>query len=145
MEICPDPLEGVRYVGSDQPACASLPADYPTIAPHTLHNVEYKGRKATAFNFNVNNYDRTNIIDSSLCVNSKLIQRLQHKIDLYQTPSSNDTRQILQLLTNIVKQHVPSFVFNDIVADDGREQISQLQPSNYKIRVLISETEKDIF
>jgi hypothetical protein len=143
MEICPDPLEGVRYVGSDQPACASLPVDYPTIAPHTLYNVEYNGRKATdipAFNLNVNNYDRTNTIDSSLCINSKLIQRLQHKIDLYQTPSSNDTRQILQLLTNIIKQHVPSFVFNEIVADDGREQ-----PSNYKIRVFISETEKDIF
>jgi len=143
MEICSDPLEGVRYVGSDQPACASLLAGYPTIPPHTLHNVEYNGRKATdipAFNLNVNNYDRTNTIDSSLCINSKLIQRLQHKIDLYQTPSSNDTRQILQLLTNIIKQHVPSFVFNEIVADDGREQ-----PSNYKIRVFIFETETGIF
>ena len=150
MQIYPDALEAVSSVGSKQPECASLPACYPTIVPYTSNYVGYNGQKATnitAFNLNANDYDCTNIVDPSLCTNSKLIQRLRHKIDLYQTPSSNDARQILQRLANIVKKHVPSFVFNETVVDDASErisQISQLQSSNCQICVLTSQTAKNI-
>lgn len=112
MQICSDLLEATRSVGSNQPGCASSSAYYPTTVPYTT---------------------------TSLCANSKLIQRLQHKIDLYQTPSSNDARQILQRLTNIIRQHVPSFVFNEIPSDDARKQISQIGPlpsNNCKIHAL---------
>jgi hypothetical protein len=109
MQICPDPLEAIHFIGPDQQWCVTLPACYPTIFPHIPNNVEYNGEKApntSALKINDNAYDCTSILDSSLCANSQLIQRLRHKIDLYQTSSSNNIRQNHQHLTNIVKQHV---------------------------------------
>ncbi|CAF0812187.1 unnamed protein product [Adineta steineri] len=97
MHICSDPLEVIHSDRSTQPWCTP---------------------------FVSNNYDRRNILISSLCAKSKLIQRLQHKIDLYQTPTSNDAHQILRHLTNVVQQHAPNFVFNEIFPNNAREQIS---------------------
>jgi hypothetical protein len=109
MQICPDPLEAVHSVGSDHQWCVTLPACYPTIFPYIPNNVECNEEKAPntgALNIDGNTYDCTSIIDSSLCVNSQLIQRLRHKLNLYQTSSSNHTKQSQQHLTNMVKQHV---------------------------------------
>jgi hypothetical protein len=109
MQICPDPLEAVRSVGVDHQWCVTLPACYPTIIPYIPTNIEYNDQKAfntRASSFDVNNYDCTNILDSSLCANSQLIQRIRRKIDLYQTPSSNDAHERFQRSTDIVKQRV---------------------------------------
>jgi hypothetical protein len=129
MQICPDPLEAVRSIGPDQQWCVTLPACYPTIIPYRPTNIEYNDPKAAdtrAFNFDVKNYDCTNIIDSSLCANSQLIQRIRRRFDLYQTSPSNDAHQNRQCLKNIVKQRIPN--------GDVRERVSQssqLQSSNY--------------
>jgi len=127
MEMCPDPLEAVRSVGPDQQWCVTLPACYPTIIPYIPTNIEYHGQKISdtrAFSFDVNNYDCTNIIDSSLCVNSQLIQRIRHRIDLYQTSSANDAHDNLQHLTNIVKQHVPNGDVRERVNQSNRLELS---------------------
>ncbi len=104
MQICPDPLQVVRSVESDQQWCVTLPACYPTILPYRPSNVEYNDKKESK------NIDKcTNITDSLSCTKSELIQRLRHKIDLYQSlssSSSNNTRQNHQHLLNTVKQYV---------------------------------------
>jgi hypothetical protein len=128
MQLCSDPLQTVRHVGSNEQWCVSLPACYPTIIPYVPTNVEYNGQKASntaAFNSGFNTYDSTDIIDSPLCANSEIIQRIRHKVNLYQTPSSKDAHQILQRLTNIVKQHVPEFIFKEVTDGDVREEIKQ--------------------
>jgi len=124
MQICPDPLEAVRSVGVDHQWCVTLPACYPTIIPYIPTNIEYNDQKAfntRASSFDVNNYDCTNILDSSLCANSQLIQRIRRKIDLYQTPSSNDAHERLQRSKDIVKQRV--------VDGNVRERINQSHQS----------------
>ncbi len=111
MQVCSDPLKTIRSVGSDQPWCVTLPACYPTIMPYIATNVEYSGQDAAntgVFSSGVNNYDCTNLLESSLCANSQLIQRLRHKIDLYQTAPSNEARQKRQYSTSMIKQHVPN-------------------------------------
>ncbi|CAF2396717.1 unnamed protein product [Rotaria sp. Silwood2] len=131
MKICSDPLDTVRSTGSNQKWCIPLPACYTTIIPYVPTNVEYNGQQTsniTTVNFDINKYNDMNIIDSSLCANNQLIQRIRHKIDLYQTPSSNDARQILQHLTDIVKKHVPDFVFKETT--DSKPKSSQLESSN---------------
>ncbi|CAF0932553.1 unnamed protein product [Rotaria sp. Silwood1] len=131
MRICSDPLDTVRSTGSNQQWCIPLPAYYTTIIPYVPANTEYDGQRLsniTEFCSDISNYNRLNIIDSSLCAKSKLIQRIRHKIDLYQTPSSNDAYQILQHLTDIVKKHVPDFVFKETT--DSKSKISQLESNN---------------
>jgi hypothetical protein len=137
MHICPDPLEAVRSVGPKKQWCVTLPACYPTIIPYIPTNIEYNAQQASDtsdFSSDINNYACTNILDSSLCASSKLIQRIRRKIDLYETPSSNTGRQILQHLTSKTKHYVPNFAPNEITDDDVRKRVNQrspLQPSKY--------------
>ena len=98
MAICSDPLQTVRCVGPREQWCVPLPAQYPTIFPYSPKNVECYGQEL---------------------FQSPLVQRIQRKIDLYQTPSSNDTRQMLQRLTTIIQKHVPDFSFKDSTTDKG--------------------------
>ncbi|CAF0986058.1 unnamed protein product [Rotaria sordida] len=149
MKICSNPLDTVRSTGSNQQWCIPLPTCYSTIIPYVPTNVEYNGQQTsnttTAFCSDINNYNGMNIIDSSLCAESQLIQRIRQKIDLYQTPSSNDAHQILQYLTDTVKKHVPDFVFKETTDSNIREQIkpksSQLE-SNIQQDVVSTSSSK---
>ncbi|CAF0900927.1 unnamed protein product [Adineta ricciae] len=79
------------------------------------------------------------IIEPPFC-GLNIIQRLYHKVDLYQTPSTNETNQILEQLTKIIKQHVPNFSFNEnfghdleeySTLDDQQEDVSFLRSPSY--------------
>ena len=124
MRICPDPLEVVRPVGSDQQWCVTLPACYPTIFPYRPNKIESNEEQALdtgASNIN----DCTNIVDSPLCAGSQLIQRLRRKIDLDQTSAFTNTQQSHQRLWSTVKQHAST--------SGGRERVNQgnrLQSNN---------------
>lgn len=110
MQMCPDPLGAVRSIGPDHQWCVKLPASYPTLFPYiTTDNVENSNKKTSNthdLSVDTNNYDCRNILDSPLYINNQLIQRIQRKIDLYQTSSLNNVHYNLQRPANIGKQHV---------------------------------------
>ncbi|CAF0944095.1 unnamed protein product [Adineta ricciae] len=60
------------------------------------------------------------IIEPPFC-GLNIVQRLHHKVDLYQTPSTNETNRVLEQLTKIIKQHVPNFSFNENFGHDLEE------------------------
>lgn len=106
MQICSDPLETVRCLGPKYDWRVTLPACYPTFQPYQPFT-----------------HDGNNQQDSSkINAESLLIQHFREKIQLHQTPTSNDTRQILQRLNNIIQKHVPDFVLKDLRDDYSSDQ-----------------------
>ena len=103
MEICSDLCKAPHYVRSHEEIC-----------------VEPLDCSAAIISKSSNALFPESIINPPFC-GLNIVQRLHHKVDLYQTPSTNEVNRILEQLTNIIKQRVPNFVFNENFGHDLAE------------------------
>lgn len=103
MEIRSDPYKAPCYTRSRQGICIGL-----------------FDCSSAIISKSANALSPESIIEPPFC-GRNIVQRLHHKVDLYQTPSTNETNRILEQLTNIIKQHLPNFSFNQNFGHDLKE------------------------